>query len=478
MAAAIRPGPECAHIALNVHVGAMGQASSPTNAGPPGTSCALVRSLHFGNAQKPVIAVSGIERGGMSSADPIDVGSPDLVSGDTFRRGRLSEKRPANTSDPALQEDTDVRSEKPQANPEDRKTDRKPPEPDATQEQGVKGAFRKHPIAMIVCLGLIIVCIVVGIAWYLHARHYESTDDAFIDGRPVQMSPQVTGSIVRVNVTDNQIVKTGDLLATIDARNYQAAVDQADAQIRQNEAAVKNVEAQIAGQKAQVDQASQQVTEAASSLKFATDENTRYQDLVQKGAGTVQRAQQASSDFNGKQAALDAANAAKVSAERQIDVLNAQKVGAAAQLDQSRAQKDRADADLQRTELRATVDGRVTKLTAAVGALAAPGQAIMIVVPLDIWVTANFKESQLADMRVDQPVDIKIDAFGGRSLPGKVNSVQAGSGTAFSLLPAENATGNYVKVVQRVPVKITFNQRPDVELGPGMSVVPTVTVRP
>ena len=220
------------------------------------------------------------------------------------------------------------------------------------------------------------------------------------------------------------------------------------------------------------------MTEAASALKFATDENTRYQDLVQKGAGTVQRAQQASSDFNGKQAALDAANAAKVSAERQIDVLNAQKVGAAAQLDQSKAQKDRADADLQRTELRATVDGRVTKLTAAVGALAAPGQAIMIVVPLDIWVTANFKESQLADMRVGQPVDIRIDAFGGRSFPGQVNSVQAGSGTAFSLLPAENATGNYVKVVQRVPVKITFNQRPDIELGPGMSVVPTVTVRP
>ena len=198
---------------------------------------------------------------------------------------------------------------------------------------------------------------------------------------------------------------------------------------------------------------------------------------MQKGAGTVQRAQQASSDFSGKKAALDAATAAKVAAERQIDVLNAQKIGAAAQLDQARAQKDRADADLQRTELRATVDGRVTKLTAAVGALAAPGQSIMIVVPLDIWVTANFKESQLRDMRVGQPVDISIDAFG-RSFPGHVDSVQAGSGTAFSLLPAENATGNYVKVVQRVPVKITFDQRPEVELGPGMSVVPTVTVRP
>jgi membrane fusion protein, multidrug efflux system len=421
----------------------------------------------------------------MSSADPTDVDLSTPASGDTLRGRRSPEKGPPGGSDADLREDSGVRSEKPpakpEASPESNRTDGKPAEMDEHQEQGpkgIKGAFRKHPVAIIVCLGLIVVGVIAGIAWYLHARHYESTDDAFIDGRSVLVSPQVTGSIVSVNVNDNQIVKTGDLLAAIDPRNYKAAVDQADAQIRQNEATERNFEAQIAAQKAQVDQATQQVTQAASALKFATDENTRYQDLVQKGAGTVQRAQQASSDFNGRQAAFDAANAGKVSAERQIDVLNAQKVGAAAQLDQSRAQKDRADADLQRTELRATVDGRVTKLTAAVGALAAPGQAIMIVVPLDIWITANFKESQLADMRVGQPVDIRIDAFGGRGFPGKVDSVQAGSGTAFSLLPAENATGNYVKVVQRVPVKITFNQRPDVELGPGMSVVPTVTVRP
>ena len=421
----------------------------------------------------------------MRSADPTDIDLSTPATGDTLRVGRSPEKESAGGSDDDVREDSGVRSEKPQtkpeASPESKRTDGKPADTDDHQEQcptGIKGAFRKHPVAMIVCLGLIAVGVVAGIAWYLHARHYESTDDAFIDGRSVLVSPQVTGSIISVDVTDNQIVKKGDLLATIDARNYKAAVDQVDAQIRQNEATVKNFEAQIASQRAQVDQTIQQVTQAEAALKFATDENTRYQDLVQKGAGTVQRAEQASSDFNGKQAALYAATAAKVSAERQIDVLNAQKVGAAAQLDQSRAQKDRADADLQRTELRATVDGRVTKLTAAVGALAVPGQAIMIVVPLDIWITANFKESQLADMRVGQPVDIRIDAFGGRGFPGKVDSVQAGSGTAFSLLPAENATGNYVKVVQRVPVKITFNQRPDVELGPGMSVVPTVTVRP
>ena len=307
---------------------------------------------------------------------------------------------------------------------------------------------------------MIVVGVIAGIAWYLHARHYESTDDAFIDGRPVLVSPQVTGNIISVNVTDNQIVKKGDLLATIDARNYKAAVDQADAQIRQNEATVKNFEAQIAAQKAQVDQATQQVTEARRRSNSRRTKTPATRTLFRREPGPYSARNRPHPTSMASRPPLTQPNAAKVSAERQIEVLNAQRIGAAAQLDQARAQKDRADADLQRTELRATVDGRVTKLTAAVGALAAPGQAIMVIVPLEVWVTANFKESQLADMRVGQPVDIRIDAFGGRIFPGQVDSVQAGSGTAFSLLPAENATGNYVKVVQRVPVKITFNQRP------------------
>jgi membrane fusion protein (multidrug efflux system) len=321
------------------------------------------------------------------------------------------------------------------------------------------------------------VIIVGAIAWYLDARHYESTDDAFVDSRPVLISPQVTGDIVEVAVTDNQLVKAGDLLARIDPRDYQAAVAQADALINQASASVRNLDAQISAQQAQIEQADKQVTEAQAALRFSDDENKRYQQLAQTGFGTVQRAQQASSDYDSKKAALAAALAAKTSAERQIDALNAQKDAAAAQAQQYEAQKRQADANLGRTELRATVDGRVARLTAAVGALASPAQAIMVVVPLDTWVTANFKESQLARMRVGQPVSIGVDAYG-RTFPGHVDSVQAGSGTAFSLLPAENATGNYVKVVQRVPVKITFDQRPDVELGPGMSVVPTVTVRP
>jgi membrane fusion protein, multidrug efflux system len=342
---------------------------------------------------------------------------------------------------------------------------------------GIRAAFHKHPFAISICGGLIVIAAIAGVAWYVHARHYESTDDAFIDARPVLVSPQVTGNIISVEVTDDQIVKIGDLLVKIDPRDYQAAVNQADAQIRQAEATIKNIEAQVSAQQALIDQTSQQVTEAEAALKFAEEENTRYQDLAKTGAGTVQRAQQSSSDLKSRRAALDAASAANAAAGRQIEVLQASKQVSAAQRDQYAAQKARAEADLSRTELRATVDGRIAKLTAAVGNLATSAQSIMVVVPLDVWVTANFKETQLANMRLGQPVDISIDAYG-RSFPGHVVGIQSGSGTAFSLLPAENATGNFVKVVQRVPVKITFDRRPEVELGPGMSVVPTVTVRP
>jgi len=407
--------------------------------------------------------------------------NPPIATAD---RRSVELKASADRDDAAGADAVSARAERPQE-PDDKGADRSkeskeqartPPGSDKPSD-GLIDRMRQHPVAIGISFGLIVVGLVGGILWYLHARHYESTDDAFIDARPVFVSPQVTGSITEVAVTDNQIVHRGDLLARIDPRDYQAAVDQAAAQISQAEASVRNLDAQIVAQRAQIEQARKQEAEAQAALKFAQDENKRYQDLLRSGSGTVQRAQQASSDLQGKQAAFDAAQAASIVAQRRTDVLEAQKAGAMAQIAQGKAQKAQADANLQRTELRATIDGRVAKLTAAVGALAAPGQSIMIVVPLDVWVTANFKESQLADMKPGQPVTISIDAYG-RSFAGHVNSIQAGSGTAFSLLPAENATGNYVKVVQRVPVKITFDQRPDVGLGPGMSVVPTVTVRP
>jgi membrane fusion protein (multidrug efflux system) len=161
----------------------------------------------------------------------------------------------------------------------------------------------------------------------------------------------------------------------------------------------------------------------------------------------------------------------------QLPVLQAQRTQAEAQVEQARATLEQAETNLSRTTITAPVAGRVARLTAAKGAYAAVGQALIMFVPREVWVTANFKETQLRAVRPGDPVTIKIDAFPQRKFKGHVDSIQAGSGTAFSLLPAENATGNYVKIVQRVPVKIVFDEQPDVLLGPGMSVVPTVRVR-
>lgn len=348
---------------------------------------------------------------------------------------------------------------------------------DAAKPADPRPLWRKHPVALLAGALLLVAAIAAGVLWYLDARHFESTDDAFIDARPVNVSAEVTGNLVSVPVTDNQVVHAGDVLARIDDRNYVAAVESAQGQIDGAQASFENFDAQVSAQKSQVKQAEQQVTQAQAALDYARNQDERAQQLVKNGYGTVQQAQQTASDLLQKTASLDAAQASRNAAEKQIGALKAQRRNAEAQVEQAKAQKATADADLTRTVIHATADGRVTRLTGAVGFVATQGQALMVLVPLDVWVTANFKETQLADVRPGQPVDVSIDAYGGRTYPAHVDSVQSGSGTAFSLLPAQNATGNYVKVVQRVPVKLTFDQRPDVQLGPGLSVVPSVRVR-
>ena len=217
--------------------------------------------------------------------------------------------------------------------------------------------------------------------------------------------------------------------------------------------------------------------EAQAALQFARQEYDRYQSLEKSGAGTLQQAQQSTSNLEQKRAGLAGAQASVTAAQKQLAVVQAQLKSARAQVDSARAALDQAKINLSRTTIEAPVASHVANLTAAKGAYAQPGQALMSLVPLDVWVAANFKETALADMRVGDKVTIEVDAYPGRTFHGHVDSIQAGSGAAFSLLPAENATGNFVKVVQRVPVKIVFDRPPGVYLGPGMSVVPSVKVR-
>ena len=341
----------------------------------------------------------------------------------------------------------------------------------------LRDRLRRHPYAAAGGAIALVLLLVGGVLWWLNARQYESTDDAFIDTRSVSIASQLTGTIVEVAVIDNEEVPTGDVLVKIDPRDFWAAVAQARAQVDQAKSSIANFAAQIAAQRARIDAAKKQVIQAEAALTFSRQQNTRAQDLVSRGAGTEQQAQQAASDLRQKEAAYASAQADEAAAEKQVVVLQTQKQGAQAQLEQARAALTQAETNLSRTEITAPEVGRATKISAAVGGLAQPGQALMMFVPTHVWITANFKETQLDRMRPGQPVDISVDAYPGRSFRGHVDSIQAGSGAAFSLLPPENATGNFVKVVQRIPVKIVFDGDPGVHLGPGMSVVPTVKVR-
>ncbi|MBO0758298.1 MAG: HlyD family secretion protein [Bradyrhizobiaceae bacterium] len=340
-----------------------------------------------------------------------------------------------------------------------------------------RGFLRRF--AFVSALLLLIVAAAGGALYWNYADHFQSTDDAFIAARQYPISPKVSGYITDVPVTDNQHVTTGDVIARIDDRDYRTALDQAQAQVANAEAAIQNIDAQTNVQQAQIGANQAQVDQAQAALVFAQQQSVRYQDLAQKGAGSVQNAQQYSSQLRQQQAALESAQATLKLAQRQLESLKAQRNSAVANLAQATAQRDQAQLNLSYTTVTAAQPGRVVSLGAAVGQFAQPGTNLMMFVPDQIWVTANFKENQLDAMRPDQPVTLHIDAYPERTIRGHIASIQPGSGTAFSLLPAENATGNYVKIVQRVPVKIIVDNPPtDVALGPGMSVVPTVRVNP
>lgn len=340
--------------------------------------------------------------------------------------------------------------------------------------------IRRHPFLTLLALVVVAALAVAGyVVWLVYFHPYETTDDAFIDARSFSLAAKVSGYVSDVAVTDNQHVAAGDVILRIEPRDYQIALDQAKGQVDVANAAIASAEAQIAAGAAAVDEAKAQQNSASAALQYAQDEATRQQQLLKSGAGSEQAAQQATSSLRQGQASLAQAQASVTSALKNKAAAEAQKASAVASLHQAQAQVEAADQNLKYTTITAAQPGRVVRLSGAEGQYLEAGQSVAIFVPDEIWVTANFKETQLSDMRPGQPVAVTIDAYPQLRLTGKVASVQPGSGTAFSLLPAENATGNYVKVIQRVPVKIVLDGWPtDVAIGPGMSVVPTVTVRP
>ena len=366
------------------------------------------------------------------------------------------------------------------ADPEDKDRTEEPQASAHKQDEEKRSLVRRHPVwTALAAIVLIALAVAVYFVWSIYFHPYETTDDAFVDARSFSLAAKVSGYIDEVAVTDNQHVAAGAVIAKIAPRDYQIAVGQAEAQVESANAAIANAAAQIEVATAAVDEARAQEASTLAALQFAKDEAARQRQLLQGGAGSLQTSQQAESNLRQAQAAYNQAQASVTSAMKNRTAAEAQRNSAAASLKQAQAQRESAEQNLGYTTLTAAQPGRVVRLSGSKGQFVEAGQAIAMFVPDEVWVTANFKETQLADMRPGQPVDLTIDAYPDHVLHGRVDSVQPGSGTAFSLLPAENATGNYVKVTQRVPVKIVVDQWPtDVAIGPGMSVVPTVTVRP
>lgn len=329
-----------------------------------------------------------------------------------------------------------------------------------------------------------IVVLVIAAYWFIHywtvGRYLESTNDAYIQADAVVVSPRIAGYVDAVLVDENQQVNAGDPLFRIDARDYRSRVAQAQAEVDIAAANAAGLRAQIAEQRAAVDRAQAQLESAQADLKFARQEERRYAPLAQSGAESRQTYATKRTQLEQAEAAMEAAQAGLVSARRRVGTLQAQVQQALAQAEGGDAQREAADIDLDATTVTASIAGRIGNKSVRVGQFVQPGTRTMSIVPTDrLYVTANFKETQLALIRPGQPVTVEVDALDGLELHGRVESFAPGTGAEFSLLPPENATGNFTKIVQRVPVRISFEVSPETRnlLLPGLSVVATVDTR-
>ncbi len=327
----------------------------------------------------------------------------------------------------------------------------------------------------------LLVVIALGVRWYAVARFMESTDDAFVGGDITVLSPKVAGFIAEVAVTDNQTVRAGDLLVRLDDRDFRAALARADAAVAAQHAQLANLAATRHLQQAVIAEARASIGAADAEVVRTRDDQARFARLSQRGAASVQSSQKADSEYAQAQALSARARAGLDAAQRQSDVIDTQRQQTEAQLAQAVAERDLARLNLNYTQLRAPVDGVVANRSARVGAYAAIGTPLLSVVPAQgLWVDANFKESQLAHMHAGQGASIQADVLPDVTFHGRVVSLSPATGAQFSVLPAENATGNFTRIVQRVPVRIALlgDASNLGQLRPGLSVRVAVDQRP
>lgn len=324
--------------------------------------------------------------------------------------------------------------------------------------------------------GLACVALIAGFTLYwLSAQNYESTDDAFVDADISQVAAQIGGRVAKLFVQDNQAVTAGQVLVELDPRDQQMRLDQMAAQRDQAKAGLDQARANLPVRQAELSQAAANIRVAEADLQQRQRDLGRYTAINPRAiSGQVIDSARAAASSAG--ARLDSARDAEAAARAQLAVLKAQVASAAASLRLAEANLANAKLQLSYASIVAPANGRIARRTVQLGNYVSPGQALMAVVQPNCWVTANFKESQLASMHPGLAASVAIDALGGRTVPAHVASLQPGTGSVFSSLPAENATGNYVKIVQRLPVKLTFDTDACKALGlaPGMSVEPRV----
>ena len=340
----------------------------------------------------------------------------------------------------------------------------------------------RPPLLKRLLLGGVTLVVLIGLGmyaahWWSTGRFIEETDDAYIGGDVTVIGPKVAGYIEEVLVTDNQRVKAGDVLIRLDARDYRANLAKAEGAVAAEEALLANLDATEQLQHAVIGQARAGIDATGAETARSRDDNARYKRLVNSNAVSVESAQRADATFKTAQAQGARAQAELLAAQRQLNVIDTQKQQARAALMQARAERDLAQLNLGYTELRAPVDGMIGNRRARVGAYAQAGSQLLSVVPASgLWVDANFKEDQLARMTAGQRVIVKADVLSGQVFHGRVDSLAPATGSQFSVLPPENATGNFTKIVQRVPVRIRLDPADGVlgHLRPGLSVTAEV----
>ncbi|MFJ7441529.1 HlyD family secretion protein [Methylorubrum thiocyanatum] len=314
--------------------------------------------------------------------------------------------------------------------------------------------------------------------WWTVGRFLETTENAYLQADKVSVAPRIAGYVAAVLVGDNQPVKAGDVVARLDDREYRVMLKQAEADVEKSRAQVLGTAAAILQQQAQVESSRAEVENSDAALDFANKEYTRYQNLLQTGSGTAQRQQQADADLRQKRAAHDKAIASLEAARKQVESLRALEASTRAGLEGAQAKVEQARLNLSYTTITASIDGVVGDRSLRVGQFVSAGTGLLTVVPMgrDIYLVANFKETQTGRMDEGQHVTFTVDALGEHEFEGRIESFSPGTGAQFALLPPENATGNFTKVVQRVPVRIALDARDPLiaRLRPGLSVEATV----